>query len=66
MKNVRIRVREACSGNFWDYAIWNGNTILLQYKSWYHSKAAAVRRAKAVAKLLRIKYDPKIKKDHGC
>lgn len=68
MKNegVRIRVRENCDGDRWDYAVWNGKQELLAYPLWYRRKCAAVRRTKAVAKLLRIPYDPKMKKDHGC
>lgn len=67
MKNVRVRVRESCSGNRWDYAIWVGNKrTSLQYPNWYYSKGAAIRRAKAMAKRIGIKYDPEIIKQHGC
>lgn len=67
MENVRIRVRASCEGTFWDYAIWFGKkNTRLEYGGWYRREATAVKAAKAMAKRLGIKYDPKIKKDRGC
>lgn len=66
MKNARIRVRENCSGNLWDYAIWAGKRKCLEYNDWYESKSSAVRAAKAMAKRIGIKNDPKIIKRRGC
>lgn len=67
MKNVRVRVRESCSGTYYDIAICDGDAILLHnpMKSWLTVKGAA-NNAKKMAKRIGIKYDPEIKKQHGC
>ena len=63
---VRVKVRENCDGNFWDYAIYKGKRRLLAYDSWYESKSGAVRGAKAMAKQIGIEYSSEIIKQHGC
>lgn len=72
MKNVRVKVRKAHYSGLWDYGIYEGNKRLMAnlyrfngYSSWIQ-KAAAIRNAKAMAKRIGIKYDPKIIKQYGC
>lgn len=67
MKNVRVKVRESCSGSWFDISICEGRKVLM----WNLSKScrtvkAATRNAKAMAKRIGIKYDPEIVKQHGC
>jgi hypothetical protein len=67
MKNVRVKVRNSCTGYLWDYAIYDArNRKCLQYCDWYSSKSKAVRAAKAMAKRIGIPYDKEIIKQHGC
>ncbi len=66
MKNVRIKVRENCAGNYWDYAIYDGKTRLFVFGGWYEKKGNAIRYAKTMAKRIGIKFDPEIVKQHGC
>lgn len=67
MKNVRIKVRESCSGFTFDYGIYEGKKSLMHnpIKCWGTSKVAA-RNAKAMAKRIGIKYDSEIIQQHGC
>lgn len=67
MKNVRIRVRENCRSDLWDYAIFDSKRRqCFGYMDWYNSKSEAIRRAKAMSKRIGIKYDSEIIKLHGC
>jgi len=67
MKNVRVKVRNSCTGDYWDFAIYDArNRKCLQHFAWYSSKSKAVRAAKAMAKRIGIPYDPEIIKQHGC
>ncbi len=67
MKNVRVKVREGCSGTWWDYGIYEKKTLLwIQPHVFYDYKGVAIRYAKAMAKRIGIKYDPEIIKLHGC
>ena len=66
MENVRVKVRHSCSGQWFDFCIYEGRRTLMQnWKSWRTPEAAA-RNAKAMAKRIGIKYDPEIIKQHGC
>jgi len=69
MKNVRVKVRENCDSSWWDFGIFEGGKVLLMVnshiKSW-HTKKAAIRNAKAMAKRIGIPYSDEIIKQHGC
>lgn len=66
-KNLVIRVRESCSGDWWDVVLCNGKKILMvNYCKVWERKYAAVRNAKALAKRIGIPYSDKIYKAHGC
>ena len=65
MKNVRIRVVENCSGDYFWYSICEGRKQLMIKYGYYH-KGSAVRYAKAIAKRIGIKYDSEIIKQRGC
>lgn len=66
-KNVTIRVREGCFGDWWDIVLCDGGKILMvnDNKMW-ERKYAAVRSAKVLAKRIGIPYSDKIYKVHGC
>ncbi|KKM67246.1 hypothetical protein LCGC14_1472940 [marine sediment metagenome] len=74
MKNVRVRVRLWTCTGLCDYGIYEGTKRLmrnaLRKTGWrgdvWASKACAIKAAKAMAKRIGIKYDPKIIKMHGC
>ena len=70
MKNVRVKVIRGCGGYWWDYAICEGNKILMKAygsrQKYWRSCEAAIRNAKSMAKRIGIKYDPEIIKQHGC
>ena len=72
MKNVRVKVAESCSGNYFWYGIYEGQKMLMQNcintmgtHTW-KTKKAAIRNAKAMAERIGIPYDPEIIKQHGC
>jgi len=69
MKNVRVKVRFHTCIKQYDFAIFENNTCLLVVvgqDDWWHTKAAAIRNAKAMAKRIGIPYSDKIIKQHGC
>lgn len=66
MKNLRIKVREGCFGDGWEFGIFVGKRLLLvNPEKIYRRKSAAIRAAKAMAKRIGIKYDSEITKEHG-
>ena len=65
-KNLVIRVREGCSGSWWDIILLDGKKILMEVAQTWERKYAAIRNAKALAKQTGIPYDDKIYKQHGC
>jgi len=67
MKNkIRIKVREGCSGHWFDIVLCDGKKILMSNcsKSWAR-KSAAIRNAKILAKQIGIPYSDEIFKIHG-
>ena len=67
MKNIRVKVRERCIGDWFDYGIYKGRKILMRNvgAGWVR-KSAATRNAKAMAKRIGIPFDNEIVKQHGC
>ncbi len=71
MKNVRVKVWESCSGDLWEYHIYENRKRLMSLSSntrqtYWTRKSAVIRNAKVMAKRIGIKYDPEIVKQHGC
>jgi hypothetical protein len=69
MKNVRVKACEGCSGDWWDYGIFEGRSRLMgivPHSKLWQTKEAAIRNAKAMAKRIGISFDPEIIKQHGC
>ena len=66
MKNVRVKVVENCTGNYWWFGIFEGKKKIIYFTGGYERKANAIRYAKAMAKRIGIPYDPEIIKQHGC
>jgi hypothetical protein len=70
MKNVRVKVRESCSGAYFDFGIYEGRKFIMRNnvgrQTYWNRKPAAIRNAKAMAKRIGIPYDPEIIKRHGC
>lgn len=66
-KNLTIRVREGCSGNWWDIVLCDSGRILMTNDGrLWERKYAAVRNAKALAKRIGVPYSDKICKVDGC
>jgi len=66
-KNITIRVREFCSGDFWDVMLCNGSKKLMEnYERVWSEKYYAIRAAKKLAEKIGIPYNDKILKEHGC
>jgi len=69
---VRVKVYESCDGNYWSFGIFEGKAYLMRnvqsnYGSmWWRTKKVAIRKAKAMAKRIGIKYSDEIIKQHGC
>ena len=63
---VRVKVRESCNGYWFDFGIYKGKKMLMRNCRSWHTPKFAIRNAKALAKLIRVKYDPEIIKQHGC
>ena len=63
-KNLRIKLTENCTGDRWSVGLYEGKKPYRRgsYKRKYH----AIKWAKVIAKLINIKYDPEIIKEHGC
>lgn len=69
MKKVIVKVIENCFGDAWWYGIYEGKKLLMDNRrkplAWL-TKKAAIRNAKAIAKLIGIPYSDEIIKQHGC
>ena len=63
-KSLRIKVRENCDGSTWSSTLFDGKKNLGRVP--YENKNAAIRRAKFLAKITDVPYDPEIIKEHGC
>ncbi|KKL03673.1 hypothetical protein LCGC14_2623800 [marine sediment metagenome] len=66
MKNVRIKLREDCSGIWFDFCLYEGRKWLADFQGCWVIKKAAIRNAKAMAKRIGIPYDSEIIKQKGC
>lgn len=71
MKNVRIKVRENCTGNWFGFGIYEGIKLLFSLPgdtrlNRYRYKTNAIRNAKLMAERIRIPYSDELIKEHGC
>jgi len=64
-KMLRVRIIENCIGNYWGITLCMKNKPTLTHWGYEHKKSA-VRKAKRIAEITGIKYDPEIIKHHGC
>lgn len=66
MGNVRMKVKESCTGCWYNLGIFVGRKLLMSGTESWEIKKAAIRNAKATAKRIGIPYGTEIIKQHGC
>lgn len=60
-----VRIRESCGGTLWSVELWKDNRCVL-FGKWKMNKSHILKEAKGLAKKLKLKFNPKMIKEHGC